>query len=135
MYYLKDNKTGQKYRISSKKFLCTRIIPPVSLVIFGLISALILSIIGLSIQLSIALLVIAYFIELGFYFSKRCSVTKLIGAVLMLFLWRDIFYQIFKVNNFKTPFISSNYINELIKTYKSCETSSKTADFYHLNFQ
>lgn len=124
MYYLKDNETGEKYELSSKKILFARTIPIVSLVLYGIFLAFVLSLIGLSIQASFALLVAAYVIEVVFWFSKKWSGVNIIGAVLLLVFWRNIIFQIFKFNNYKNTTKSTDKINDVVKIYKSCESNA-----------
>ncbi|MCK5723023.1 MAG: hypothetical protein KAI84_10835 [Gammaproteobacteria bacterium] len=122
MYYLKDNQTGGKYEISSKKLLFTRTIPVLSLVLYGVFLAFVLSLFELSINVSFTILLIAYVVEIIIWFSNKCSVANLIGAVLLLILWRSIFSQILDSTKIKSPTVSSSKLNEVVKIYKSCET-------------
>lgn len=124
MYYLKDNKTGEKYELSSKKIFFARTIPTVSLVLYGVILAFMLSLIELSIQTSFVVFVAAYVVEIVLWFSNKCSVGNFIGAVLLLVFWRNIFSQIFEFNNSKSSTMSSSKINEVMKLYKSCENNA-----------
>jgi hypothetical protein len=120
MYYFKDNKTGKKYELSSKKILLARTIPIVSLFLYGVLVALVLSLSGLTIKASFTILLIAYCVELIIWFSNKCSVANLIGAVLLLISWRSIFVQI--LASTKSSSVSSDKFNEVVKIYKSCET-------------
>ena len=120
MYYFKDNKTGKKYELSSKKILLARTIPVVSLFLYGVLVALVLSLLGLTIKASFTILLIAYCVELIIWFSNKCSVANLIGAVLLLISWRSIFVQI--LASTKSSSASSDKFNEVVKIYKSCET-------------
>lgn len=120
MYYFKDNKTGKKYELSSKKILLARTIPVVSLFLYGVLVALVLSLSGLTIKASFTILLIAYCVELIIWFSNKCSVANLIGAVLLLISWRSIFVQI--LASTKSSSASSDKFNEVVKIYKSCET-------------
>ena len=120
MYYFKDNKTGIKYELSSKKILLARTIPVVSLFLYGVLVALVLSLLGLTIKASFTILLIAYCVELIVWFSSKCSVANLIGAILLLISWRSIFVQI--LASTKNTTISSDKFNEVVKIYKSCET-------------
>ena len=120
MYYFKDNKTGKKYELSSKKILLARTIPVVSLFLYGVLVALVLSLSGLTIKASFTILLIAYCVELIIWFSNKCSVANLIGAVLLLISWRSIFVQI--LASTKSSSVSSDKFNEVVKIYKSCET-------------
>ena len=120
MYYFKDNKTGKKYELSSKKILLARTIPVVSLFLYGVLVALVLSLSGLTIKASFTILLIAYCVELIIWFSNKCSVANLIGAVLLLISWRSIFVQI--MASTKSSSVSSDKFNEVVKIYKSCET-------------
>ena len=120
MYYFKDNKTGKKYELSSKKILLARTIPVVSLFLYGVLVALVLSLSGLTIKASFTILLIAYCVELIVWFSNKCSVANLIGAVLLLISWRSIFVQI--LASTKSSGVSSDKFNEVVKIYKSCET-------------
>lgn len=115
MYYLKDNNTEKVYEISSSKMLFARTIPIVSLVLYGTILALVLSLIDISIPVSFALLVAAYAIELVLWFSKKCSVGNFIGAILLLISWRSIFSQILE---------PSGKITEVVNIYRSCENNA-----------
>ena len=124
MYYLKDNETGEKYELSSKKILFARTIPIVSLVIYGIILAFVLSLIGLSIQASFALLFAAYVIELVLRFLNKCSFVNIIGAVLLVVFWKNIIFQIFKLDNHKKTTVSTDKINNVVKLYKSCESNA-----------
>ena len=124
MYYLKDNETGEKYELSSKKILFARTIPIVSLVIYGIILAFVLSLIGLSIQASFALLFAAYVIELVLRFLNKCSFVNIIGAVLLVVFWKNIIFQIFKLDNHKKTTVSTDKINGVVKLYKSCENNA-----------
>lgn len=124
MYYLKDNETGEKYELSSKKILFARTIPSISFVLYGIVLAFMLSLIGLSIQASFVVLVAAYVIELVLWFSKKCSGVDIIGAVLLVVFWRNIIFQIFKFNNSKNSTKSSDKINEVVELFKSCESNA-----------
>ncbi len=120
MYYFKDNQTGKKYELSSKKLFLARTIPAVSLFLYGVLVALVLSLSGLTIKASFTILLIAYVVELIIWFSNKCSVANLIGAVLLLISWRSIFVQI--LASTKSSSVSSDKLNEVVKIYKSCET-------------
>ena len=121
MYYLKDNNTEKVYEISSSKMFFARAIPVVSLVLYGTILALALSIFEISIPASIALLVAAYAIEVILLFSNKCSFGNFIGAVLLLVSWRGIVYQILESNNKK---MTSGKITQVVNIYKSCENNA-----------
>ena len=120
MYYFKDNQTGIKYKLSSKKLFFAKTILPISLFLYGVLVALVLSLFGLPIKASVTILFIAYVVELIIWFSNKCSVANLIGAVLLLISWRSIFVQI--LASTKSSSVSSDKLNEVVKIYKSCET-------------
>lgn len=122
MYYFKDNQTGKKYELSSKKLLFARTIPAISLFLYGVLVALVLSLFGLPIKASFTILLIAYVVELIIWFSNKSSVANYIGAILLLISWRSIFAQILTSTKTKSSSVSSDKLNEVVKIYKSCET-------------
>lgn len=122
MYYLKDNQTGKRYEVSSKKLLFARTVPVLSLILYGFMSAFVLSFFELSIKLSFIILSIAYVVELFIWFSNKCSVANFIGVVLLLISWRSIFSQMLKPTKIKSSTTSSSKFYEVVKIYKSCET-------------
>ena len=118
MYYLKDNKTGKKYELSTNKILFARLIPIASFILYGMIIALILSFFDFSSQTSFMYLAVAYSIELIFWFSNKISPGKCIGAVLLIISWRHIFTQLFGSVNIKHKGATSKIIHEYVKFCK-----------------
>ena len=115
MYYLKDNKTGKRYKLSSNNILFVRFIPIASFILYGMIIALILSLFDFSSQTSFMYLAVAYSIELIFWFSNKISIGKCIGAVLLIISWRHIFTQLMGSVNIKHKGATSKIIHEYVK--------------------
>lgn len=124
MYYLKDNKTGQKYELSSNKMFLARLIPIVSFTLYGMIIALALSFSELSGQTFFMYLAVAYIIESVLWFTNKISVGKCIGAVLLIISWRPIFIQIFTSSDMKNNNAICQNISEFIKLCKVWESNA-----------
>lgn len=74
MIYILDKETGDKYKVVSmslKKLMLIRLLLPVSYVLYGLIVAFILTIIGFSDKLSLILLAVAYIVNIPLSVSKK----------------------------------------------------------------
>ncbi|WP_321430056.1 hypothetical protein [uncultured Methanolobus sp.] len=131
MYYLIDNKTGHKYKLSTWQLIGARAIPVISFIIYGLILVFIMDIfIAPSPDVMLIALALFYGLEVMLWITNKVSVGKIISALLLFVAWGSIFAQTIQhdLSNKDEMKHEINDISRLTKDIKDVANLCKPVD-------